>query len=118
MVNYSVGNGAPANAVGSETDVFIDLSTIGLGETRAYIRYANIFYDHRYSGGLICDGAVILAAITVAKLPAPQAIMKGWRATVTDATQAVSAVSFTAIVTGGGANTLPVWCDGTNWRVG
>lgn len=49
---------------------------------------------------------------TVAALPA--AGTAGRRAFVTDA----NAASFGTTVVGGGANKVPVWDDGTNWRIG
>lgn len=50
---------------------------------------------------------------TVAGLPAA-ASYKNWRYMVTDAT----ATAFWGVVAGGGANTVPVVSDGTNWRIG
>ena len=50
-------------------------------------------------------------ASTVAGLPAGTT---GARAFVTDAT----AATFASIVAGGGANNVPVYHDGTNWRIG
>src|SRR5262249_35736700 len=50
---------------------------------------------------------------TVSALPAAAA-SKGLRYMVTDA----SATTFWSIVAGGGANTVPVVSDGTNWRIG
>jgi hypothetical protein len=38
----------------------------------------------------------------------------GARAIATDAT----VTTFGSIVAGGGANHVPVWSDGTNWRIG
>ena len=52
-------------------------------------------------------------ALTVANLPAVTGLT-GFRAFVTDA----SATTFASIVAGGGANGVPVYCDGTNWRIG
>lgn len=52
---------------------------------------------------------------TVATLPA--APVEGMRASVTDATQALTA-GIGAIVAGTGANHVPVYYDGTNWRIG
>jgi hypothetical protein len=40
--------------------------------------------------------------------------LTGVRAVVTDAT----ATTFASIVAGGGANVVPVYDDGTNWRIG
>jgi hypothetical protein len=49
---------------------------------------------------------------TVATLPAAGTI--GRRAFVTDA----NATTFASIVASGGANKVPVFDDGTNWRIG
>lgn len=51
---------------------------------------------------------------TVAGLPLVADAGAGARAFVTDA----NATTFAAIVAGGGANGVPVYCDGTNWRIG
>jgi hypothetical protein len=61
-------------------------------------------------------GAVFLAPRTLASLGAA-ASSTGARAMVSDAT-VVAAGNFGAVVTGGGANTVPVYSDGTNWRIG
>jgi hypothetical protein len=51
---------------------------------------------------------------TVANLPTAEA---GARAVVTNSNATLTA-GIGAIVAGGGANTVPVFFDGTNWRVG
>lgn len=48
---------------------------------------------------------------TVATLPTGAA---GVRALVSDAT----VTTFASVVAGGGANTVPVYHDGTDWRIG
>lgn len=55
-------------------------------------------------------------ASTVAKLPAAASNMNA-RFIVTDSTVA-AATNFAAIVAGTGANVVPVYSDGTNWRIG
>ena len=50
---------------------------------------------------------------TVAALPAA-ALFKGGSAFVTDAT----VTTFASVVAGGGVNLVPVYSDGTNWRIG
>ena len=52
------------------------------------------------------------SAKTVATLPAAGNI--GARDFVTDA----NATTFNSVVAGGGANKVPVFDDGTNWRIG
>jgi hypothetical protein len=54
------------------------------------------------------------SATIVANLPTPSIGLAGARAVVQDAT----ATTFHSIVAGGAANTVPVFCDGTNWRIG
>lgn len=51
--------------------------------------------------------------VTVASLPAV-ASSTGLRQMVSDA----DATTFNSIVAGGGANIVPVYSDGTNWRIG
>jgi hypothetical protein len=53
-----------------------------------------------------------LKTYTVATLPASP--VKGWVAMVTDA----NATTFASTVVGGGSNNVPVYYDGTNWRIG
>jgi hypothetical protein len=53
-----------------------------------------------------------LKTYTVATLPGSP--VKGWVAMVTDA----NATTFASIVAGGGSNNVPVYYDGTNWKIG
>jgi len=60
---------------------------------------------------------VKITALLVAGLTAPATAGAGSRATVSDATQTLTA-GIGAVVAGGGANIVPVFSDGTNWRIG
>ena len=51
---------------------------------------------------------------TVAKLPTASSANAGTRTFVSDSTT----TTFNATVTGGGTNTVPVFSNGTNWKVG
>lgn len=53
-------------------------------------------------------------ALTVATLPSAATAGTGARAFVTDA----NATTFASTVVGGGANKVPVYSDGTNWKIG
>jgi len=53
-----------------------------------------------------------LKTYTVATLPGSP--VKGWVAMVTDA----NATTFASTVAGGGSNNVPVYYDGTNWKIG
>lgn len=87
----------------------------GVGEISLYdaSENRNVFIS---GGGYISLIYVIHAVTTVGALPAA-GTSAGYRAIVSDATATLTA-GIGAVVTGGGANYSPVWCDGTNWRQG
>ena len=55
-----------------------------------------------------------LTVYTVATLPSAATSGAGARSFVSDAT----ATTFASTVAGGGANQVPVYSDGTNWKIG
>lgn len=55
--------------------------------------------------------------VLVAELPAAQSAYAGMRMAVSNSNAALTA-GIGAVVAGGGANIVPVFCDGTNWRIG
>lgn len=55
--------------------------------------------------------------IPVASLPAASAALAGTRAAVNNANATFTA-GIGAVVAAGGSNVVPVFCDGTNWRIG
>ena len=63
---------------------------------------------------LLMEETTNTPSYTVATLPSAPSFGVGARAVVTDAL----VVSFNSIVVGGGANTTPVYYDGSNWRIG
>ena len=54
---------------------------------------------------------------TVATLPTASVAIAGTRSAVSNANAAFTA-GIGAVVAGGGSNIVPVFCDGTNWRIG
>lgn len=70
------------------------------------------------TGGLVqAVNAVQTGTTTVGGLPTCNAGLKGGRYFVTDANAAMSG-NYGATLTGGGANNVPVVCDGAAWRQG
>jgi hypothetical protein len=63
---------------------------------------------------LIRDYNLRRSSQTVANLPTGADMGFGARTFVTDA----NATTFRAVVAGGGANTVPVYFDGSDWRIG
>jgi len=66
---------------------------------------------------LVSSSYVKVTAKTVASLVAAATAGAGARDTVSDSNAALTA-GIGAVVAGGGANIVPVFCDGTNWRIG
>ncbi len=62
---------------------------------------------------IVCQ-TIQTAPVTYANLPAATSAGAGARAFITDG----STTTFGATVAGGGANKVPVYSDGTNWKVG
>ena len=59
-------------------------------------------------------GSQTVTIYTVSKLPSAASTGAGVRTFVSDAT----ATTFASIVAGGGSNAVPIYSDGTNWRIG
>jgi hypothetical protein len=70
--------------------------------------------DALLTGNLSAGSYIKTTTSTVAGLPAANAAGAGARAFVTDA----NATTFASTVSGGGANAVPVYSDGTNWKIG
>lgn len=67
-------------------------------------------YFNRINGSLNSTNT----AYTVSNLPGASASGLGARAFVTDA----NSTTFAATVVGGGSNIVPVYSNGTNWKIG
>lgn len=63
---------------------------------------------------ITANGSLKQQVKTVATLPNPATEGAGARSFVSDA----NATTFASVVAGGGANQVPVYSDGTNWRIG
>jgi hypothetical protein len=95
------GTGAPVQLMPKGTKYFDDTAT-PYGE---YISTGAAWVTQR------------LAPCTVALLPVAGATNKGAIGSVTDASAALTAGIGTTVV-GGGANIVPVFSDGTAWKIG
>jgi hypothetical protein len=77
---------------------------------------ANLFLVD-INGNVSSDGYIQTNVVGVAGLPTPTTNLRGARLFVSDSTVAASG-NFGAVVVGSGANFVPVFCDGVNWRIG
>ena len=55
--------------------------------------------------------------VAVASLPAASTAIAGMRMAVNNSNATLTA-GIGAVVAGGGSSVVPVFCDGTNWRIG
>ena len=68
-----------------------------------------------YSDPLFDDAQ--FKAYTTTQLPAASAALLGTRSVVNNATVTLT-VGIGTVVAGGGSNVVPVFCDGSAWRIG
>jgi len=68
----------------------------------------------KIADGSTGTGYIKQVPVLVSQLPAPGTVGAGTRGFVSDATS----TTFAAAPVGGGANTVPVYSDGTNWLIG
>jgi hypothetical protein len=97
-------------------------STLDSGAVVIRAANAAIAIDE-YNVGTIFGRVVQTSQCTLAQANAAVALLAvgrrvGARATITDATAAFSSANVAANITGGGANTVPAYYDGTNWKIG
>lgn len=82
------------------------------GDSRRASITTLIEYIEANLDGVVCN-TVQTTPVTFAQLPSAVSLA-GARAFITDG----STATFAATVAGGGANKVPVYSDGTNWKVG
>ena len=127
--NVRIGNSITGNPVrvfaeGSDANIGIDLEPKNTGVVRIntdqVVTLAAVqAFENKTINGTNCAVTNYLAItpLTVATLPAASGFLRGARTLVTDS-NATLAVGHGNVVAGGGANITPVYCDGTNWRIG
>ena len=130
--NDDAGGGVGIGASGIDTNVNLSVSAKGSGNIElspAGIGLARINGDEiitQLAAQVIqnkiydtpsCLTHVLIEAVLIAGLETPSAGIRGARATVTNSNATLTA-GIGAIVAAGGANVVPVFCDGTNWRIG
>lgn len=90
------------------------VSSFGMGFGTWYDSGGGIIADATGGSTVIFTRAITFGTGLVSALPSAATVGAGAQRAVTDAT----ATTFNSIVAGGGTNTVPVFSDGTNWRIG
>lgn len=92
----------------------VPLYSASQGDARKFSLTTLVAYLSTAFSSLSASSYVKVSAVAVAALPSAATAGAGARATVSDA----NATTFNSVVAGGGANTLPVFSDGSAWRIG
>lgn len=108
-LNVVAGYLSQLGSAADNNSIVLGANVVGLGSNTAIIGDANI--TRTYLQGIVQGPGVI-----VANLPAPVAGRYA-RAIVTDANATLTA-GIGAVVAGGGANIVPVFTNGVDWRIG
>jgi hypothetical protein len=104
ITNAATGDAVVVQANGGDSNISLIIRAQGLGRIEVESDLAT--------------GTNLLRQTSVAVASLPSAITSaGARAVVNNATQTLTA-GIGAVVAGGGANVVPVFCDGSNWRIG
>jgi hypothetical protein len=115
------------NATGSNLNVST-ANTFTVKPIRSNVTTQALFYNTttgeisydtlaNYAGNITANVYIKTVATTFATLPSAATVGAGARAFITDGNLAAS-TNFGAQVTGGAANGVPVYSDGTVWRIG
>ena len=114
---YGVYIGASSAAQSVSDNVFVNLHAtnpifvVGSGSIK---KRMNNLGGAQNPGGVGLSRFLATESSTVANLPSATGAYAGARYLVTDA----NSTTFGSVAVGGGVNTVPVYSDGTNWRIG
>ena len=95
------------------TGIGMNVSTMGYGANTSS-RVLSFNVDGTLAFDVDTNGIFKTKSNTVSSLPAASIGSRGSRSFVTDANNNI----FNNIVYPGGANAVPVYCDGSYWRIG
>jgi hypothetical protein len=93
--------------------IAMSVSTLGYG-ANVDSRLLNFIVDANTKFSVDANGVSFQKTFTVSTLPSAVTAGVGAKTFVTDA----SVTTFASIVSAGGSNKVPVYSDGTNWRIG
>jgi len=93
--------------------ISMTVSSLGYAPN-VHSKLINFNFNGTSTFSVTANGVICGPVTTVGNLPSPSVVGAGARFMVTDA----SNNRFSYVVSGGGANTVPVYSDGTNWRAG
>lgn len=112
VASSGVGNWLQVNLANGQTSVLA--STASTSTATGSLLNAGGFGN---TGAIYGGAEIATGAVAVASLPTCDSAHKAARYFVTNANTTFTA-GIGAVVAGGGANNVPVICDGVNWRVG
>lgn len=93
--------------------IAMSISTLGYG-ANANSKLLSFKVDANVAHDVYVNGVTFSKTLPIANLPGAGVVGAGARAIVTDANQN----SFLANVFSGGSNVVPIFSDGTRWKIG
>jgi hypothetical protein len=115
IANPVLGSGTITGTVVEQYYIGGSITTNGIITAGTFVSDGNA----TIGGSVVASGTssaylIQTASLTVSELPVPVVSLTGSRSFVSDAT----VTTFASIVVGGSTNFVPVYCDGTDWRIG
>lgn len=115
IANPVLGSGTITGTVVEQYYIGGSITTNGVITSGTFVSEGNA----TIGGSVVASGTasaylIQTASLAVSELPVPVVSLAGSRSFVSDAT----VTTFASIVVGGSTNSVPVYCDGTDWRIG
>jgi hypothetical protein len=112
--NVQGANILSANYIAGTLTTAAQPNITSVGNLTSLTITGNLISGNANAGNLVIASYIQLTPRTVASLPTAANAGSGTKAIVNNSTT----TTFNAIVGNGGGNTVPIFSDGTNWRVG
>jgi hypothetical protein len=97
--------------------IAMSVSSLGYGPNAAS-KLIQLSLNGVQKFGVSANGIIYTTTFSVSTLPSASSVGAGARAFVTDASNSDIANNYSAVVSGGGGSFVPVYSDGSNWRIG
>lgn len=101
----------------THSGISMNVSTLGYG-ANASSKLLQLSLNGNQKFGVSANGIVYTTTFSTSSLPTASSVGSGARAFVTDSNNDFANNVTGVILVGGGSRAVPVYSDGTNWRVG
>lgn len=126
VANKATGSAPTLIAVGDDTDIGIDIQpknagVVTINSDEIVTLAATQTLTNKTLTAPVCDaiktGGAGASTVGLLNVIYPPATSQGFRTVIVDSNTGLAA-GLGNVVAGGGSTVVPVYCDGTNWRIG